>query len=45
MEIDKKFTTGKSSFDDPHIENILGDSIDIKRYVKPLPTLESYKAI
>jgi len=44
-EIDRKFNTGKSSFDDPDQELLLGDKIDIKRIIRSVPTVDDYKNI
>jgi hypothetical protein len=45
MEINKKFTTGKSIYDDSSNENVLGEPVDIKRNIRQLPTIEEYKNI
>ena len=45
MEIDRKFKTGSSIYDDPRNENVLGDAIDIPRVIRRLPTPEDYKNI
>jgi hypothetical protein len=44
-EIDRKFNTGKSRFDNPEEELLLGDKIDIKRTVRTVPSIADYKSI
>jgi hypothetical protein len=43
MEINKKFTTGSSKFDDPTQELLLGEIVDVNRVVSPIPTVEDYR--
>jgi hypothetical protein len=45
MEINKKFTTGKSRFDDPNNEYLLGEKVDVNRVVPGLPSVEEYRNI
>jgi hypothetical protein len=45
MEVSKKFTTGKSKFDNPDKEYLLGDKVDVPRVVSPVPTVEDYRNI
>jgi hypothetical protein len=45
MEVDKKFRTGQSIYDNPEYENVLGEPIDIKRVIRNLPTIEDYRQI
>lgn len=45
MEVSKKFTTGKSIYDDVSNENVLGEPVDIKRNIRKLPTAADYKSI
>ena len=45
MEINKKFATGKSKFDNPEHEYLLGDKVDVPRVVQSVPTVEDYRNI
>lgn len=45
IQINNKFINGKSIYDDPEKERILGDTIDIRRRIRDLPTIEEYRAI
>jgi hypothetical protein len=44
-EIDRKFNTGHSRFDNPDEELLLGDKIDIKRIIRTVPSVDDYKSI
>jgi len=43
MEINKKFTTGSSKFDNPEKETLFGEQVDVNRYVPGIPTAEDYR--
>jgi hypothetical protein len=45
MEIQKKFSTGKSSLDNPDNELILGEKNDVPRVVLGVPSVEDYRNI
>ncbi len=45
MEVQKKFTTGHSIYDNPANESLLGEPIDINRVVPELPNFQDYKNI
>jgi hypothetical protein len=45
MEINKKFTTGRSRFDNPDHEYLLGDKVDVPRVVPSIPSVEDYRNI
>lgn len=42
VEINKKFITGKSIYDDPEKELILSEQIDIKRKIRGVPSYEEF---
>jgi len=44
-EINRKFTEGVSKFDDPEQELVLGETIDIKRTIRSVPTTEEYRKL
>lgn len=45
MEVSRKFTTGKSLYDNPENENVLGEPVDIRRNIRKLPTIDEYRSI
>jgi hypothetical protein len=45
MEVQKKIKTGQSKFDDPNVERLLDDPIDIKRIIRTVPSSSDYKKI
>jgi hypothetical protein len=45
MEIERKFKTGHSSYDDPNVEKLLDDPIDIRRVVRTVPSFADYRKI
>ena len=45
MEVQKKFTTGHSIYDNIANESLLGEPIDLNRVVRGLPTFQDYKNI
>lgn len=45
MEVSKKFTTGKSIYDDVNNENVLGEPVDIKRNIRRIPSIQDYRNI
>jgi hypothetical protein len=44
-EINKKFTTGTSKFDNPDQEYLIGEKVDVNRFVPEIPTFEDYRNI
>jgi hypothetical protein len=45
MEVQKKFTTGKSVYDNPDNEMLLGEPVDVDRVIPGMPTVEDYRNI
>jgi hypothetical protein len=45
MEINKKFTTGESRFDNPSQEYLLGEKVDVPRVLPSIPNVDNYRNI